>query len=435
PTGLPSPIGDQSPGKCTYLGREIILLNKISSENSVVVEYSDNVYSNLANDCGNDLIPKFDPINCTENSKDHFNGVESSDFVEGTNNPVDLCNKIPNFYRLLDFCADTASTEYDVKKIVISQEFLKKLCNDIVPGSYESISKVDYASLNTKSLGFIGIYGRYEVIARYLFQKNVINEEIYNLLVKPQTSDNNTEIIETHLKPGIYLLIKKEHGFIIHWPKKDCYDNNISSEEKSNLVTLHRYLTKLSDATFCLMDAQDLMNFNFNFFDECKDADDDNSIMDEYEVEEKIQDKEDFIVHAGFKLNIKDRNSKEKLTLDSYPPVMPIESCYNQSFIICRTVEPYESTKEHNLIDKSSDQVLNAFKDSNLRVSPSISFKTLINLAQVLSVGSELVKSYNREINATRKDTEEERQKYENILAVDSNILSSFLRYRLKNMY
>ncbi|CAG8788642.1 7563_t:CDS:2, partial [Acaulospora morrowiae] len=142
---------------------------------------------------------------------------------------------------------------------------------------------------------------------------------------------------------------------------------------KSNLVTLHRYLTKLSDATFCLMNAQDLMTFNFDFFDECKDSDDDDAIMDEYEVEEKIQDKEDFIVHTGLKLNIKDKNSGDKLTLDSYPPpVMPIESYHNQSFIICRTVEPFESTKEYSVKNKSADQVLNAFKDTNLRVSPSI---------------------------------------------------------------
>ncbi|CAG8468479.1 4455_t:CDS:2, partial [Acaulospora morrowiae] len=402
PTSIPSSIGDQSP------------------------EYSDNVYSNLENDCENDVIPKFDPIKCTENSNDHFNELESSNFVEGANDPVDLCNKIPNFYPLLDFCVDTESTEFAVENIIVSQEFLKKLCNDMIPGSYESISKVDYASLNTKSLGFIGIYGRYEVIARYFLQKNVIDEEI----------DNNTEIIEPHLKPGIYLLIEKEHGFIIHWPEKNCYDNNTSSKAKSNLVTLHRYLTKLTDAVFCLMNTQDLMIFDFDFFDKCKGANDDDSIIDEYEVEEKIQDEKDFIVHTGFKLNIKDGNSKEKLTLDSYPPpVMPIESCYNQSFIICRTVEPIKLTEEYKLIDKSSDQVLNAFKDTNLRVSPSIGLKTLINLARVLSVGSEFIKSYNNEISATRKDREEEKQKNEDILVVDSTLLSSLLRYRIKNMY
>ncbi|CAG8586829.1 18611_t:CDS:2, partial [Acaulospora morrowiae] len=63
------------------------------------------------------------------------------DLVEGVNDSMDLCNKIPNFYRLLDFCVDTGSTEFAVEKIVISQEFLKKLCNDMVPGSYESTSK------------------------------------------------------------------------------------------------------------------------------------------------------------------------------------------------------------------------------------------------------------------------------------------------------
>ncbi|CAG8543055.1 1278_t:CDS:2, partial [Acaulospora morrowiae] len=418
PTNILSHIGDQSHVvnslASTYQNDANIdsgrkkYIDKISSDNSVGAAGSDNVYSNLANDDRNDVNSKFDPIIYTDNFKAHLKGVESPNLVEGANDPMDLCNKIPNFYRLLDFYVDTGSTGLAVEKIIVSQEFLKKLCNDMVPGSFESISKVNYASLNTKSLGFIGIYGRCEVIAKYLLQKNVIDKEIYNLLVKPQISDNNTEIIEPHLKPGIYLLIEKEHGFIIHWPEKNCYDNNTSSKAKSNLVTLHRYLTKLTDAAFCLMDAQDLMIFDFDFFNECK----------------------------GFKLNIKDKNSGDKLTLDLYPPpVMPIESCHNQSFIICRTVEPFESTKEYSVKDMSADQVLNAFKDTNLRISPSISFKNLMNLAQVLSVGSELVKSYNSKINATRKDREEEKQKKENIFAADSFLLSSLLRYRLKNMY
>ncbi|CAG8736841.1 17152_t:CDS:2, partial [Acaulospora morrowiae] len=188
--------------------------NLNSSDDSVNEERSNPPNEELKNIGKRNLNINSNQNNCTNNLKvtsNDFIRAESLDAILDIYDDLDLCNKISNFYRLIDLCKAT-------DKITISQEFLRKLCNDMVPNSFKSISEINYSSLNSRSLGFVGIYGNRETIARYLLKKNAIDERIHDLLMT--NDDENSGSMCPHLKPGIYLLVENEYGFVIHWPEK-----------------------------------------------------------------------------------------------------------------------------------------------------------------------------------------------------------------------
>ncbi|CAG8464426.1 13684_t:CDS:10 [Dentiscutata erythropus] len=121
------------------------------------------------------------------NTSDTIPNMNDSSNIE--EDPTDLCTKIPNLYHLLDLRKDMGLNGFAVDKIIISQNSLKKLCNIIVPNSFKSISEINYASLNSKSLNFTGIYGTRESIAKYLLQSNLIDEQMLD-----QKKVRNTEL-------------------------------------------------------------------------------------------------------------------------------------------------------------------------------------------------------------------------------------------------
>jgi hypothetical protein len=66
----------------------------------------------------------------------------------------------------------------EVDKILISKEYLKKLCNDMVPSSFKSISEINYTELNSISFRLIGCYGNRNLIAKLLLNKNIIDQQL-----------------------------------------------------------------------------------------------------------------------------------------------------------------------------------------------------------------------------------------------------------------
>src|ERR1044071_9745636 len=65
-----------------------------------------------------------------------------------------------------------------VNKIIISKDSLKKLCNDMIPLSFKSISEINYTKLNSISFRLIGCYGNYTLIARLLLDKEIIDQQM-----------------------------------------------------------------------------------------------------------------------------------------------------------------------------------------------------------------------------------------------------------------
>ncbi|GES77128.1 hypothetical protein GLOIN_2v1880492 [Rhizophagus clarus] len=218
----------------------------------------------------------------------------------------DLANYINGLYRLLDLCNDDF-----VDKIIISKEYLRKLCNDMVPSSFKSISEINYTRLNSISFRLIGCYGNRNLIAKFLLNKNIIDQPLYDLLIASVSIDKPS------LRPGIYLLIMKPNlCLLIHWPEIGCYENtsNTSPRIKRNMVNLHRYLTKLTDHQICFMSDKDLKSFDFNFENSKTNPDEDDETQYEFEVIRSQLEQDDFKINDGFKVDL---SSKIKFEINN----------------------------------------------------------------------------------------------------------------------
>ncbi|PKC68809.1 hypothetical protein RhiirA1_440393 [Rhizophagus irregularis] len=263
----------------------------------------------------------------------------------------DLADYISNLYRLLDLRNDEGSNGI-VDKIIISKEYLRKLCNDMVPSSFESISEIDYTELNSISFRLIGCYGNRNLIAKFLLSRNIIDQKLYDsLTASVSIGDTN----QPSLRPGIYLsIVNSNLGLIIHWPEIGCYENasNDSSPIKRNMVNLHRYLTKLTDHQMCFMSDKDLENFDLNLENSCNNSDDDDDIHYRFEVKKSQEEKDDFKIDNGFKVNLSNEIKIEiNNQMEDDVPLNPIvvESTTNQSFVTRQLIK-----KTWNLKRKTS---------------------------------------------------------------------------------
>ncbi|CAG8695303.1 16008_t:CDS:10, partial [Funneliformis mosseae] len=265
---------------------------------------------------------------------DNINDIE----MQKNKSTQDLIESIPNLYRLLDLCKDDGSNGL-VDKTIISKDFLKKLCNDMVPSSFKSISEINYAELNSISVRLIGCYGNRHLIAKLLLNLEIINQQIYDLLIVSQPSIDNSN--KPFLHPGIYLLVlNPDFGLVIHWPEVGCYKENAPSQCKKNMTNLHRYLTKVTEHQLCLMSDEDLESFDWNLYNTEVDSDDDKGIH-EFEVKKSQEVQDDFKICPGFKVNLSDKIKSEiQNTQEDGVPLHPIviESAKNQSFVTRRLI-------------------------------------------------------------------------------------------------
>ena len=112
--------------------------------------------------------------------------------------PVDLAEKIKGMHRLLDLISESGSNGCGndsfsdsllvtsikllfivVDKVIIAQDSLKGFINTICPGSYASLTKVDFKALDRFMIKPLGIYGSKAEIVRYLRSLDAVNEDMY----------------------------------------------------------------------------------------------------------------------------------------------------------------------------------------------------------------------------------------------------------------
>jgi hypothetical protein len=63
-----------------------------------------------------------------------------------------------------------------VDKVVISTESLARFIDDIAPGAYTSMTKIDFEALDQLDLQPVGIYGSKSEIISFLHSKGAIDE-------------------------------------------------------------------------------------------------------------------------------------------------------------------------------------------------------------------------------------------------------------------
>lgn len=110
----------------------------------------------------------------------------------------DLVYRVTGLYRILDLISEQGSgglgkshlahISYKssgphgisvVDKVVIAQEHLGRLMNNISPGVYSSMTKVDFTAFDKVSVKPLGIYGSKSEIIRFLISINVVDAETY----------------------------------------------------------------------------------------------------------------------------------------------------------------------------------------------------------------------------------------------------------------
>ncbi|OSX60152.1 hypothetical protein POSPLADRAFT_1047623 [Postia placenta MAD-698-R-SB12] len=116
-------------------------------------------------------------------SEDPSEGRHATTFSSATHEPQmpDLVTAVRGMYRVLDLINEQGSGGL-VDKIIIAQDSLGRLMNDLRPGSYTSMTKVDFNALDTISVKPTGIYGSKNEIVRFLETLGSIDKTIAHSL-------------------------------------------------------------------------------------------------------------------------------------------------------------------------------------------------------------------------------------------------------------
>ncbi|RUS20076.1 hypothetical protein BC937DRAFT_86413 [Endogone sp. FLAS-F59071] len=247
-----------------------------------------------------------------------------------------LESTISNLYRMLFLYKDNGVNGL-VDKVILSRPEMERFCNDVVPGSFRSLTDVDYSKLCKHSLRYIGVYGNPIMIALLLYNIQAISKHTLQILGQHHSLDSKQDT--PLLSAGIYLYHHKPTGcgLVIHWPERGSFANNASSDKKKNMINFQRYLCKLTDRQVCLMSKDDVDAFNWKT-DESHDFMDEDYMEDncfEFEVKKNQEQKEDFTFREGFQIPIPSSADNNEISqsdvLDLHPEI--VESRQHQTLV------------------------------------------------------------------------------------------------------
>ncbi|KAJ1300986.1 hypothetical protein OPQ81_003410 [Rhizoctonia solani] len=228
-----------------------------------------------------------------------------------SNNPADdILVNFPTIFRLLDLYQEQGSGGL-VEKVLIDQDCLRRLLNALLPGSYDSVSKIDFKALDKCTIKPMGIYGSKLEIVRFLREINCLNVDSERVLLSSIGSSND-------LRSGIYLALPLdrrmkesniERAYILYWPEDSTWDDKAISSVRRNRITFMRYLSKLTDQMVALVSPEQASAMVWTLGRQ--DANGpviqsevfDESRMFSFEVEKSTEQEEDAIATTGFKLN------------------------------------------------------------------------------------------------------------------------------------
>ncbi|KAJ7117678.1 hypothetical protein C8R44DRAFT_199862 [Mycena epipterygia] len=165
----------------------------------------------------------------------------------------DLMYSVNGMFRVLDLISEPGSGGL-VSKIIISQDSLREFINELSPGAYSSLTKVDFKTLDQLLIKPVGLYGSKSEIVAFLSAQGVVDELTACALRLSQDNQAGPS-----LRSGLYLLRSfglepgKEQIFVIYWPEDTTWDDNAISSISRNRETFMRYLTKICDQVTCLI--------------------------------------------------------------------------------------------------------------------------------------------------------------------------------------
>ncbi|CAE6486977.1 unnamed protein product, partial [Rhizoctonia solani] len=232
----------------------------------------------------------------------------------GNNTFDDSLANFPTLFRLLDLYSEHGSGGL-VEKVLIDQDGLRRLLNTLLPGSYESVSKIDFKALDKCAIKPLGVYGSKTEIVRFLREINCLSADSERSLLTSFGSHND-------LRSGLYLALpldreikqpKIERAYILYWPEDSTWDDKAISSVRRNRITFMRYLSKLTDQMIALVSPEQSSamvwaqaqrggvghGIQSEMFDESR--------MFSFEVEKSTEQEEDAIASPGFTVTIDTR--------------------------------------------------------------------------------------------------------------------------------
>ena len=199
--------------------------------------------------------------------------VQDNSHTTETKN-LDLVHQINGMYRILDLVREPGSdglgtshsspssarqlSKATVDKIVISQESLGKFMNAIKPRAYTSMTKINFAALDTVMVKPQGLYGSRSEISRFLQDIGAVDSSTYEMSnfsvidllltsiiradVLRQCRDDATMCDGRTLRSGLYMLRRSDQSlvYVIYWPEDTTWDDDASHSVQKNRVTFMR---------------------------------------------------------------------------------------------------------------------------------------------------------------------------------------------------
>ncbi|KAF9231472.1 hypothetical protein BU15DRAFT_68308 [Melanogaster broomeanus] len=235
----------------------------------------------------------------------------------------DLSLSIDGMYRILDLINEQGTGGL-VEKVIIAQDSLRDFVNNICPGVYVSMTKVNFKTLDQYIVKPIGVYGSKDEIVRFLLSIGRVDDNMAQELLRSTT---NPASLEPTLRSGLYVLrhLRRqgdEELFVIYWPEDTTWNDSASSSVCRNRVTFMRYLTKMCDQLMALISSEHAKAMVWNMDrDEYLAGDEDGySRLVTFEVSKTNEQEESVIPRPGFQV------SSGSITETKFPGDCPLDA-------------------------------------------------------------------------------------------------------------
>ncbi|KAJ3120910.1 hypothetical protein HK098_004122 [Nowakowskiella sp. JEL0407] len=306
--------------------------------------------------------------------------------------------KIPRFYRLLELVSDVgtngfgafmsafnhiitfAKTKYLlVEKIMVSDLYVRKLCNDWEPKSFE-IGEVHFSQLDRHSTDFEGIYGNRTAIAAFLREENLISNDLYHDLTEGDDGNKRVEL----MPPGLYVLYTStHHAYVIHWPESNAYSNKSRSLTHQNMINFQSYLMEVTTKQKCVMLEEDVELFDFSEQTDSKASNSKQKLGRRFKVGVRKEEKASFALDLGFQIHV--HNAIPAVTSQNkriVPIVVKSESF--QTFVVAQKLEAHRET----IVDYHifSDESQRPFALDDIVFDSKLEFNTVRTLIEILKL-------------------------------------------------
>ncbi|KAF9228234.1 hypothetical protein BS17DRAFT_850512 [Gyrodon lividus] len=306
--------------------------------------------------------------------------------VEQPHSEDDLCLSIPGMYRILDLMSERGTSGL-VDKIIIAQDSLKTFVNEICPGAYASLTKVDFKALDKRGVKPAGIYGSKEEIVRFLLSFGVVDDAMAAKLVD-STADSS--IAKPTLRSSLYITRVSQTSdgiekiFVIYWPEETTWDDDASPPVCRNRVAFMRYLTKICDQVIALVSEEHAKSIVWsdpvNDDNNTEDNEDDTDRLFTFEVAKTNEQEEGVSVRPGFKV----RHPSIIIVTEPHPQMEAelskprlVHGETRQGFMTTRYLPGKRSIKSLNSFNISSFLLQDALHGESLQILETIGPRSL----------------------------------------------------------